>query len=104
MLSVGLDQVKTKPPTHLTMVEWAVSSLNSISEQIIQNAWRLSNYDYFPNEPRENETLNNEHGTSNNTLNDENISDDKETETKVEMLDFSDTDSVEIESVEIEVV
>ena len=54
MLSVGLDQVKTKPPTCLTMVEWAVSSLNSISEQIIQNAWRLSNYNYFPNEPREN--------------------------------------------------
>ena len=45
MLSVGLDQVKTKPPTHLTMVEWAVSSLNSFSEQIIQIAWRLSNYD-----------------------------------------------------------
>ena len=104
MLSVGLDQVKTKPPTHLTMGEWAVSSLNSISEQIIQNAWRLSNYDYFPNEPRENETSNNENGTLNNTSKDENISDDKETETKVEMLDFSDTDSVEIESVEIEVV
>ena len=103
MLSVGLDLVKTKPPTHLTMVEWAVSSLNTISEHIIQNAWRLSNYDYFPNEPRENETSNNENGTSNNTSNDENISDDKETETEVEMLDFSDTDSVEIESVEIAV-
>ena len=88
MLSVGLDQVKTKPPTHLTMVEWAVSSLNSISDQIIQNAWRLSNYDYFPTEPRENETSNNENGTLNNTSNNENISDDKETETKMEMLDF----------------
>ena len=32
MLSVHLDQVKTKPPTCLTMVEWAVSSLNSISK------------------------------------------------------------------------
>ena len=63
MLSVGLDQEKTKPPTRLTMVEWAVSSMNSISEQIIQNAWRLSNYNYFPNEPRENETLNHEIGT-----------------------------------------
>ena len=82
-----------------------MSSLNSISEQIIQNAWRLSNYNYFPNEPRENETLNNENGTLNNTLNDENIYEmTKETETKVEMLDFSDTDSVEIESVDIEAV
>ena len=104
MLSVGLDQVKTKPPTRLTMVEWAVSSLNSISEEIIQNAWRLSTYDYFPNEPRENETLNNENDTSNNTSNNENVSDDEETETKVEMLDFSDTESIVIESVEIEVV
>ena len=76
-----------------------MSSLNSISERIIQNAWRLSNYDYFRNECRENET-------SNNTSNNENVSDDEETETetKVEMLDFSDTESIVIESVEIEVV
>ena len=99
MLSVGFDQVKTKPPTHLPMVESAVSSLNSITEQIIQNAWMLGNYDYFPNEPTENETLNNENGTSNNILNNENISDDEETETEVEMLDFSDTENVEIEAV-----
>ena len=51
------------------------TTLNSISEQIIKNAWRLSNYDYFPNEPKENDTMNN----------------DEETETEVEMLDFSET-------------
>ena len=53
-----------------------------IEQQIIQNAWRLSNYDYFPTEPRENETLNNENGTSNNTSNNENISDDKDQKLK----------------------
>ena len=100
MLSVGLDQVKTKPPTRLTMVEWAVSSLNSISEQIIKNAWRLSNYDYFPNEPKENDTTNNDEETETEVE----MLDFSETETEVEMLDISDAEIDELHDVEIEAI
>ena len=84
----------------VTMVEWAVSSLNSISEQIIKNAWRLSNYDYFPNEPKENDTTNNDEETETEVE----MLDFSETEAEVEMLDISDAEIDELHDVEIEAI
>ena len=76
------------------------TTLNSISEQIIKNAWRLSNYDYFPNEPKENDTTNNDEETETEVE----MLDFSETETEVEMLDISDAEIDELHDVEIEAI
>ena len=49
MLEQG-DTAIFKPPTRETLAKWIVTSLQSLSSEMVQNSWRHGQYSYFPTE------------------------------------------------------
>ena len=51
MLSEGIQQAITRPPSRAMIAHWSVSALKGLPKQLVKNAWRHGDYSYFPNEP-----------------------------------------------------
>ena len=50
MIYIGIEQVKTQPPSRQMMAQWCIDSLNDLGATVVQNAWKKTGYSYFPNE------------------------------------------------------
>ena len=53
MISDGMVEGTTSPPTHGQIVNWAKYTNETISEVNICNAWNHGQYSWFPNELQE---------------------------------------------------
>ena len=50
MLEEGLAQSVTKPPSRATIAKWCDLAIKELDGDIVRNAWRHSDYSYFPTE------------------------------------------------------
>ena len=50
MIDTGLLQEKTKPPSREDISKWTFKAQDTLSEQIVKNAWRHGVYTWFPDE------------------------------------------------------
>ena len=48
MMSQGAGTAVFKPPSRKELSTWIVTSLQSMTEGMVQNSWRHSVYSYFP--------------------------------------------------------
>jgi hypothetical protein len=48
MVSTGIDKAISKAPTRKQVAEWTSNALQSLSPDIVRNAWRHDAYTYFP--------------------------------------------------------
>ena len=48
MVAQGLNYEATPSPKRIDIVNWAIKGLENLSEEIICNAWRSSEYTWFP--------------------------------------------------------
>ena len=53
MISEGMVEGTTSPPSHEQIVNWAKYANETMSEGNIRNAWKHGQYSWFPNELRE---------------------------------------------------
>lgn len=50
MLTEGLQQQTTRPPSRKMMAKWCVDSLGELDKNLVRNSWRHGDYSYFPEE------------------------------------------------------
>ena len=50
MINTGLQQIVTKPPSREIMASWCIDGLESIHSNIGKNAWRHTDFSFFPEE------------------------------------------------------
>ena len=48
MLDGAINEEVTKPPTHLQVVEWCLSSFRELEGTIVCNSWLNGRFSYFP--------------------------------------------------------
>jgi hypothetical protein len=48
--SGGLEEERTKTPSHQELSEWVIKGLKSIGTTIVRNSWRHHGFSYFPGE------------------------------------------------------
>ena len=49
MLETGVLNVTSTPPSRQRVTRWCIDALNSMGNEIVQNAWRHSEFSYFEN-------------------------------------------------------
>ena len=47
MLLEGIENENTTPPTRKQIAEWSVTTLQSLSTNIVKKSWRHGNYSWF---------------------------------------------------------
>ena len=53
MLDSTVNEEVTKPPTHLQVVKWCLSSFRELEGTIVCNSWLNGRFSYFPTTSKE---------------------------------------------------